>query len=94
MASVYILYSDQLKRHYIGSCLDLTSRLNEHKNKLFFNSFTSKAEDWSLIFSIINLSYSQARNIETHIKKMKSTTYIKNLTIFPEMTERLKTRYK
>jgi len=51
------------------------------------------AEDWELYQSIDELAYQQARLIEAHLKKMKSTTYIQNLTKYPEIIERLKLKY-
>lgn len=89
MASVYILFSKDINRYYTGSCLDLESRIAEHMNKLFKGSFTSKANDWKLFFSIDNLSYDSARTIELHIKKMKSSRYIENLKKYPEMCQKL-----
>ena len=93
MATVYILQSIEKNKFYIGSCKDLYIRLEEHKSKVYKNSFTSHNDDWKLFFSIENLSYTQARNIEKHIKKMKSKTYINNLTRYPEMAHNLKDRY-
>ena len=94
MASIYILFSKTLNRFYIGSCAELNERLAEHFNKFFADSFTAKANDWELFLSIENLSYKQARSIEVHIKKMKSTTYIKNLKKYPEMISNLVEKYK
>ncbi|MFC1223056.1 GIY-YIG nuclease family protein [Pedobacter sp. BG31] len=78
MASVYILFSKKLNRYYISSCLDLSKRLEEHLQGVYTDSFTRKATDWELFFHINDLVYQQARQIELHIKKMKSRTYIEN----------------
>ncbi len=48
-------------------------------SKKFIDGYTSKANDWELFFSIDSLSYNQARQIELHIKKMKSKKYIYDL---------------
>jgi putative endonuclease len=93
MASVYILYSKELNKYYIGSCLVLDERLVQHQNKTFSNSFTSKASDWTLFYSISDLNYTQARAIESHIKKMKSRTYIENLKRFSEISQKLTEKY-
>ncbi len=69
MAFVYILFSKQLNKHYIGSCVNLEQRVEQHLSHSFSNAFTSKANDWTLIFNIKDLEYKQARHIETHIKK-------------------------
>jgi len=93
MASVYILYSKKLNHFYIGSCKDLSYRIDQHLNKEFVGSFTTMAQDWEIYLSIDELEYQQARLIETHLKKMKSKTYIQNLTKYPEIIERLKAKY-
>jgi putative endonuclease len=93
MASVYILHSKKLDKYYTGSCMDLSYRIEQHLNKIFKGSFTAIADDWDLYFFIDNLEYTQARNIESHIKKMKSRTYIENLKKYPEISEKLKLKY-
>ncbi len=93
MAYVYILYSKSLNCHYIGSCENLKNRLFEHSNDTFENSFTSKTKDWVLILKIENLGYQQSRDVEKHIKRMKSKIFIENLNKYPELVEKLKTRY-
>jgi len=93
MASVYILFSKKLDRFYIGSCKDLSYRMDQHLNKDFIKSFTARAEDWELYLFIDELAYRQARLIEMHLKKMKSKIYIQNLIKYPEIIERLKLKY-
>ncbi|MBE0652172.1 MAG: GIY-YIG nuclease family protein [Bacteroidales bacterium] len=93
MASVYILYSPTINTFYTGSCNDLQERLSHHRNKTFSTAFTAKADDWELYLSIDNLEYQQARNIESHIKKMKSRKYIQNLLKFPDIIKRLTEKY-
>jgi putative endonuclease len=93
MASVYILYSKKLERFYVGSCKDLDYRIDQHLNKDFKASFTSKAEDWEVFFFIDDLQYAQARKIEKHIKSMKSKKYIQNLLKYPELTQNLVNQY-
>jgi len=94
MAIVYILYSEKLKKHYIGSCNDLQKRLGAHKTKKYKNSFTSKSSDWELFYFIEGLEYEQSRKIESHIKSMKSSVYIQNLKKYPEMVKELIIKYK
>ena len=93
MATVYILHSISLDRFYIGSCVNLDNRLEQHRNKTFKGSFTSKAEDWEIFFQCSDLHITQARKIEAHIKRMKSKKYINNLKAFPDMIDKLKLRY-
>ena len=94
MATVYILFSQSLDKFYIGSCKDVTLRLREHLNEEIHGAFTSKASDWTLFLSIEELTYSQARLIEGHIKKMKSQKFIKNLKQYPELVSKLKKRFE
>ena len=93
MASVYILYSSKIDRYYVGSCLDLSERLNQHNSKFFSSAFTQKTDDWILYLSIDDLLFQQARNIEMHIKKMKSRKYIQHLKEFPELIDQLKNKF-
>ncbi len=93
MASVYIFFSNHLNRFYIGSCKDLSYRIDEHINKTFTHSYTAKADDWVLFFHADDFEYEQARAIEKHIKNMKSFTYILNLRKYPEILELLKSKY-
>ena len=93
MANVYILHSKKLDKFYIGSCQDLNERLEKHRNKSFKDSYTTNSEDWELYLDIGNLEYIQARQIELHIKKMKSKVYIQNLVKYPEIIEKLKLKY-
>jgi len=89
MAAVYVLYSQSLNKYYIGSCAEVTERLDQHLSKIFPGAFTTKANDWVIFFSLINLSYKQARSIESHIKNMKSKKYIQNLKRYPEISQNL-----
>ena len=94
MAFVYILYSTKIDSYYIGSCLNLEKRIQEHKKHKFEKGFTRRSDDWQLFFVIENLDYQQARKIEKHIKKMKSRVYINNLKKFSKILERLIEIYK
>ena len=94
MASVYILYSTKINRFYTGSCFDLSERLNQHKLKYFSSAITKKTDDWILFLSIDGLLYQQARNIEKHIKKMKSALYIENAIRFPNIIQALILKYR
>ena len=93
MATVYILYAKSINKYYIGSCVNLEERLEEHRSKKYGDSFTTIANDWELFYSINDLEYKQARNIENHIKKMKSRVYIENLKEFEEIVTKLKIQF-
>lgn len=93
MHSVYILYSEKLDRFYTGATSNFDLRMEFHDNPEA-RKFTAKADDWTLFDKIECEGKSQALSIEKHIKSMKSKTYIKNLKQYPEMKEKLKSRYK
>ena len=90
MNFVYILYSESLKKYYIGEALDLEQRVEQHNSGFYNSAFTKQVSDWILYHSIACDNRVQARKIETHIKKMKSIVYIQNLKKYPEISERLK----
>ncbi len=92
MNSVYILYSEKLKKFYTGFTSNLENRLEYHKSALP-HKFTAKANDWEIFLTIECESKKQALAIETHIKKMKSKVYIKNLVKYQEMIDKLKHKY-
>jgi len=92
MYIVYILRSNKLNRFYIGFTSDFDIRLEFHKNAKS-NKFTANADDWELFTKITCESKQQALRIESHIKKMKSKTYIENLIKYPDIILKLKDKY-
>lgn len=94
MATVYILYSKDIDSYYIGSCKDIEIRLEDHIEKKYKNSYTTRAEDWEVVCQLNNLSHIQARNIEAHIKRMKSKKYINDLCKYHEISLKLQQKYQ
>jgi putative endonuclease len=93
-AVVYILHSSSLKRFYIGATTSLSARVYQHNTKGYgHGKFTAKAHDWELYLTIDCSSMEVALKIEAHIKKMKSSNYIRNLQKYPEMIDKLKKGY-
>ena len=94
-AYLYILYSSKLSVFYTGSTiLEPEERLERHLSKYYRdNKFTAKSDDWEIFFVAECASKAQAIGIERHIKRMKSKIYIKNLTIYPEIIQKLKEKY-
>jgi putative endonuclease len=93
---VYILYSDSLKKYYIGfTILKPEERLERHLFHYYDQKkkFTGQASDWIIFCQITCKDADQARKIEAHIKKMKSKAFIENLAKYPEITERLLSKY-
>lgn len=93
MNFVYILYSESLKKYYIGEALNIEERIEQHNSGSYDKAFTKIVTDWVLYYSIACKDRVQARKIEAHIKKMKSKTYIQNLKKHPELSEKLKNKY-
>jgi putative endonuclease len=85
---VYILFSKKLNRFYTGYTSNLTTRMDFHRNAPN-NKFTAKADDWELFYTIDCDCKKQALAIEKYIKRMKSSKYIRNLIIYPEITQKL-----
>ncbi|MHC0446781.1 GIY-YIG nuclease family protein [Flavobacterium sp. 3-218] len=77
MFYTYILYSAILDKYYIGSCQDITKRLQDHLNSR--SKFTKVAKDWELKHYETFETRSDAMKRELQIKKMKSRKYIENL---------------
>jgi putative endonuclease len=94
MPYVYILYSQKLSKYYTGATSDSPQeRLDRHLQHYYQRKFTAKADDWILFMSIGCTSMQQALAIEQHIKKMKASHYIENLRQYPELVEKLLSRY-
>ena len=94
MAVVYILYSPSLDRFYIGSCENIQERMAQHMSATYPKAFTKKAQDWSVYLLLEELTYSQARSIETHLKRMKSKKFIMNLKRYDTLKENLIMLYR
>jgi putative endonuclease len=92
MHFVYILHSSKLNRFYIGFTSDFDTRMEFHKNAES-HKFTANAEDWELFLKIECESKSQGLNIEKHIKKMKSKTYVENLIKYTDIILKLKEKH-
>ncbi len=82
-----------MDRFYTGYTANIEQRLEFHQNALS-HKFTAKADDWKLFLGIACETKKQALSIEAHIKRMKSSTYIKNMEKYPEMREKLLEKYK
>lgn len=93
MNFVYILHSVSLDKYYVGEAMDLQERIKQHNSGFYDSAYTKQVSDWTLFYSIACNNRVQARKIETHIKNMKSKTYIQNLKKFPEITDKLKNKY-
>ena len=90
---VYIIYSHQSDKFYVGQTQDLLIRLDQHRSHYYTSNYTKVADDWTLYWSGICQSKSQALLIERHIKSMRSRKYYRSLRDYPELFKKLKQRY-
>ncbi len=74
MFYLYIIYSAKLDRYYVGHTADIDVRIDQHNNGL--SSFTSKANDWKLVYKEPFLLRQEAHKRELAIKKKKSRKYV------------------
>jgi putative endonuclease len=77
MYYVYILHSKQLNKKYIGFTSDLKNRIQEHKRG--DSNFTSRTNDWKLIYYECFLSKIDAKEEEKFLKSGKGRERIKYL---------------
>jgi putative endonuclease len=77
MFFTYIIFSNTLDKFYIGSTENLKDRLLRHNRGC--TKFTSKANDWKLVYFEVFNSKSDAIKREFDIKNKKSRKYILKL---------------
>jgi putative endonuclease len=94
MFSVYILYSPSIDQFYVGQTEYFAKRFTLYLDKAFVGNFTKRASGWELFYEIFCNTRTQALEIESHIKRMKSRQYLKNLKTYPDITEKLKMKYR
>ena len=71
---VYIIYSKQLDKYYVGYSANLEKRILEHNVEI--SLFTAKATDWELKYFEQFPDRISAISREKEIKKKKSRKYI------------------
>jgi len=75
MAWLYILYSENLDRFYIGATSDfLNERIRRHLSD--HKGFTAAAKDWRLVYSEQFDDFKEAHKREKQIKSWKSKAMI------------------
>ena len=78
MFYTYILKNTITLKYYIGSCADLTARLERH-NKGYVKSTKSGSPNWIIAYTEKYETRSAAQSREYAIKKKKSRKYIEFL---------------
>jgi putative endonuclease len=91
MNSCYILFSPSLGRFYVGSTHDsVECRIAKHNTHFYGKTrYTSTVSDWELFLEISVGNYAHAVRLERKIKSMKSSQYIKNLRLYPELVKKI-----
>ena len=94
-AYCYILFSPSLQKFYTGATTNPPEkRKNMHLEEFYSSAkYTAQVKDWEIYLTINCCDYSQALAIEKHIKRMKSSKYIRNLKKYPEIIGKLIAKY-
>ena len=71
---VYVLWSDRLKKRYIGCCSDLDKRINDHNWGR--QRFTKSGIPWRLVYSEKFGSFGEARRRENYLKTRSGRRYL------------------
>ena len=77
MYYVYILYSKDFNRYYVGHCEDIDIRLKRHNNRGVPS--TKPFVPWALVYNEVFATRAEAANREKEIKNKKSRKYIEYL---------------
>jgi len=78
MFTVYILFSNQLHKHYVGyTSFPIENRIKEHLYS--HKGFTSNAKDWKAIYKKSVISKTEALKLEKQIKKRGAKRYLNDI---------------
>ncbi|TVZ26792.1 putative endonuclease [Gillisia sp. Hel_I_86] len=87
MHYLYIIYSEKLKKYYVGETSDIDQRLQQHNSHYFKNNYTKGAEDWVVKLKFRTSSKDEAILLERYIKRMKSRKFTEKLIALPAILE-------
>jgi len=74
---VYILYSAEMDRYYVGYASNIEDRMQKHLSN--HNGYTSKAKDWVIVYKENFDTKAEAYKRERQIKSWKSRKKIEEL---------------
>jgi putative endonuclease len=63
---VYVLYSEDINQYYVGLTKNRSRRLKQHIRGQ--SKWTSRADDWSEVYSFCAVDLKEAREYEKRIK--------------------------
>ena len=87
MHFLYILYSTELNRYYVGESEKPYFRVKLHNAHHFKRAFTNAADDWELTLVYQVKNKTTALYLEKFIKKMKSKKFIEKIICKPSILE-------
>lgn len=90
---VYILYSKQLDRYYVGETENVDVRVDQHNAHLFRGAFTKQATDWALCTTSECRDRVHARAVEAYIKARKRRAYIEHVIADADLRIRLAKKF-
>ncbi|PBQ33667.1 endonuclease [Sphingobacteriaceae bacterium] len=94
MHFVYVIFSQNTNKFYIGETPDVLTRLAFHNDIGKNTNSTKSGIPWEIFWFLEVGDRSLARRIETHLKKMKSKKYLEDLKKHPSISENLVEKYK
>jgi len=71
---VYVLHSGKLDRYYVGIAKSVRDRLKQHLRGQ--SHWTSRADDWGVVFTRAVSSIAEARTLEKQIKSRGAARFI------------------
>jgi putative endonuclease len=94
MHYLYVIYSPQVNKFYVGETDNIALRLLKHNNHSYGGSFTKIAEDWEVVLSFECSSKSQSLLLEKFIKRMKSKIFIQKIVENPKILDQIISKNK
>ncbi len=91
---VYIIYSADADRYYVGESEDPAMRVQLHNSHFFKGSSTADMKDWKVVCIMECTDRSHARSLERWIKKQKSRRTIELLVTDPKYRSACQQRTK
>ena len=78
MYTVYILYSENIQKHYVGfTGLSVKERLEKHLYN--HTGFTARTKDWVIVFELKIENKKEALLLEKKIKKRGAKRYLNDI---------------
>jgi putative endonuclease len=84
MSSIYALYNKKHDKIYIGQTIDLESRLSQHRDKLFVNSYTARFDGlWDVVYKEELSDRPAALRREKQLKSYRGREFIRTRLAHP-----------